>query len=1019
MTAPKEIIRLVENFDRHRDEYHAKSYNEEQARADFINPFFAAMKWDVDNKEHPKSERYRDVVLNKSQKEDSADRGFPDYTFRMGGTPVFYVEAKPPSVDIKNDQKAAYQLRRYAWSAKFSLSILTNFEDFAVYDGSVRPHKDDNAVTARIALWSYTQYPQKWEEIANIFSQEAIEGGLFDKFAGAQARKRGTSEVDTEFLADISKWRDELAHNIASRNRKLSVDDLNNAVQRTIDRIIFLRMCEDRGIEPYGQLQRLLDNEYIYSGLLKLYARADGKYNSGLFYFEHEKGRGEPDTLTPTLNIDNEVLKKIIASLYYPDCPYEFRVLPAEILGNVYEQFLGKVIRLTKEHHAKVEEKPEVKKAGGVYYTPKYIVDYIVKNTVGKLCEGKTPKQISQLRILDPACGSGSFLLGAYTRLLDYHRDWYAKRWPKQFKKEMYRDKLGQLHLATAEKKRILLNNVYGVDIDLQAVEVTKLSLLLKVLEGENAETLEQQARLFHERALPDLDNNIKCGNSLIGPDYFAEQLIPDPDEMKRVNPFDWKKEFPEIFKPQITQITQKQRKSKAKNGGGFDCVIGNPPYVRQEALGETFKEYVKSHFHAYAGTADLYVYFFEKAHRLLRDGGYFGMICSNKFMRANYGKPLRVFLAEHMALWQIVDFGELPVFQNAATFPAIFLTRNIEGEKQKFIYAPIKRLNFKSLEDEVSTIGTELDDRALRGDNWTLARREEVAVFEKMKRIGVPLGESVKGQIYRGVLTGLNEAFVIDRETRNNLITQDPKSGEVIKAFVIGDDVRKYQINFKDRYLILIPMGWTRVHMGKSRDAWKTLQSHYPAVARHLSAFETAAKKRCDKGDYWWELRACDYYSEFPKPKIVWPEIAKESRFAFDASGYFLNKTCFFSPTNSLYLVGILNSKVIWFYQKSLCSVLGDVNKGGRLLQQKIYIVTIPIRKIDFSNEADKARHDRMVNLVEQMLGLHKQVAKAKGERERTVIQRQIDSTDADIDKLVYELYGLTTKEIAIVEGK
>jgi len=963
MTAPKEIIRLVENFDRHRDEYHAKSYNEEQARADFINPFFAAMKWDVDNKEHPKSERYRDVVLNKSQKEDSADRGFPDYTFRMGGTPVFYVEAKPPSVDIKNDQKAAYQLRRYAWSAKFSLSILTNFEDFAVYDGSVRPHKDDNAVTARIALWSYTQYPQKWEEIANIFSQEAIEGGLFDKFAGAQARKRGTSEVDTEFLADISKWRDDLAHNIASRNRRLSVDDLNNAVQRTIDRIIFLRMCEDRGIETYGQLRNLLNDEYIYSGLRGLYGRADKRYNSGLFHFEHEKGRSEPDTLTPTLNIDNEVLKKIIASLYYPDCPYEFRVLPAEILGNVYEQFLGKVIRLTKEHHAKVEEKPEVKKAGGVYYTPKYIVDYIVKNTVGKLCEGKTPKQISQLRILDPACGSGSFLLGAYTRLLDYHRDWYAKRWPKQFKKEMYRDKLGQLHLATAEKKRILLNNIYGVDIDPQAVEVTKLSLLLKILEGENAATLEQQRLPLDERALPDLDNNIKCGNSLIGTDYFADRLIPDPEERKRVNPFDWqgKDGFPHGF---------------VGKDGGFDCVIGNPPYVRVRIFKEDHPheaEYFERVYKCATHVWDIYLLFFERAVQLLKDGGRTSFIVPIQTLHQPNCLSLRELLLKHTSIEIVADLSLLKVFQNAIVKNCILVCKKPDIPNNKIkVYVPrsITELNNAPIREwpQKTVVGT--SNLSLKSDLLSPTK----SVCDRMLKSSWLLGEICY------VTFGLRSCAKGKGEGGKDRLIRDRCKSQKDKPYLEGRDIDRYAIEPTGRYIHYLP---EEMYSPRS-----------PALfeARKIVSQSMLSRKRLVA-----TLDNEKFYCEQSLVCILPHGIADSGKGMAD---YPLE-----------FVLGILNSRAASFY---FGTVIIDYSLGGGLIhatpgaQEKI-----PIPK------ANAKQVESVVRLVERMLALHKQLQKAKSEQERTVIQRQIDSTDAEIDKLVYELYGLTDKEVAIAEEK
>ncbi|MEK7325812.1 MAG: N-6 DNA methylase, partial [Chloroflexota bacterium] len=425
-----------------------------------------------------------------------------------------------------------------------------------VYDCRLRPAEKDKPSVARVNYLRCEEFADRWPEVWDVFSREAVWGGSFDQFAQAGKNKRGTSEVDAEFLKEIEGWREALAKNIALRNPRLTIDELNDAVQRLIDRLIFLRMAEDRGVEDYGQLQRLAEGEGIYAGLLALSRKADAKYNSGLFDFS--KGG---DTVIPRLAVDDKALRPILADLYYPQSPYEFSVLPAEILGNVYEQFLGKVIRLTASHQAKVEEKPEVKKAGGVYYTPAYIVEYIVKNTVGKQIEGQSPKQLKGFRVLDPACGSGSFLLGAYTFLLDYYQQWYAGHQPEKHPGAV-RSHGEAWRLTTAEKKRILVEHIFGVDIDRQAVEVTKLSLLLKVLEGESDETLGKQLALLQERALPNLDRNIKCGNSLIGPDYFSGQLLKDDDELRRVNPFDWAAEFPEAMK-----------------AGGFDCVIGNPPY--------------------------------------------------------------------------------------------------------------------------------------------------------------------------------------------------------------------------------------------------------------------------------------------------------------------------------------------------------------------------------------------------------------------------------------------------------
>jgi hypothetical protein len=419
-----EIARRVKQFQTNFKAYHAPDYKEAHARQELIDWLFIALGWDVRNERGAAPHR-REVILEASQDvEGQAARKAPDYAFRFGADTLFYVEAKKPGVAIKTSASAAFQLRRYAWSAKLPLSLLTDFEELAVYDGRIRPSDQDNASIARINYYTYDRYPEVWREIWDVYSREAVERGSFDQYVQSVKGKRGTTPVDAEFLKEIEGWREVLARNLALRNAALSIDELNDAVQRTIDRIIFLRMAEDRGIEPYERLLALTgrgqgEGESIYAGLLDLCRQADAKYNSGLFDFS-AKG----DRLTPKLSIDDKVLKPILSNLYFPH-PYEFSVMPAEILGNVYEQFLGKVIRLTAAHQAKVEEKPEVKKAGGVYYTPAYIVEYIVKQTVGKAIEGKSPKQLEGFRALDMACGSGSFLLGAYQYLLDYHLQWY------------------------------------------------------------------------------------------------------------------------------------------------------------------------------------------------------------------------------------------------------------------------------------------------------------------------------------------------------------------------------------------------------------------------------------------------------------------------------------------------------------------------------------------------------------------------------------------------------------------
>ena len=475
----------------------------------------------------------------------------------------------------------------------------------------------------------FDEYPDRWPELWDVFSCEAVWSGGFDQYA-ASKQKRGTSEVDAEFLKEMEGWRLALAESIALRNKDLPLDDLNAAVQLTIDRVVFLRMAEDRALEPYEQLLKLCERPDIYTRFMHdLCRRADEKYNSGLFHFQKESGVSEdPDRITPKLVVDDRVFKPILESLYFEHgSPYHFGVLPVEILGTVYERFLGKVIRLTAGHRAKIREKPEVRKAGGVYYTPAYIVEYIVKHTVDRQIEGRSPAQLAgetnepAFRVLDMACGSGSFLLCAYQHLLDYLLGCYVEHKPEGFKGAVYKDpRNGHWRLTIEEKKRILTTHIFGVDIDLQAVEVTKLSLLLKVLEGETDQSLSLSQLPFGDRALPNLADNIKCGNSLIGPDYFTDKMHPDSEEMKVVNAFAWSRGFPDAMKV-----------------GGFDCVIGNPPWVsltgrfRNEICTDEQIQYLLTAYQGNTYMPNMYEYFVCKGTTLVTEGGRFGYIVPDR----------------------------------------------------------------------------------------------------------------------------------------------------------------------------------------------------------------------------------------------------------------------------------------------------------------------------------------------------------------------------------------------------
>ena len=1024
MPAPDSIKRLVDTFARHLSHYKSTGYNETEVRREFLDPFFKALGWDIDN-ESGYADAYKDVIHEDAIKIGGYTKA-PDYCFRIGGQRKFFLEAKKPAVNIKSDIAPAFQLRRYAWSAKLPLSILSDFEELAVYDCRVKPGKNDNAAKARTLYFTFDQYVEKWDEIASVFSREAVLKGSFDKYAESSKKKRGTAEVDDAFLAEIERWRELLARNFALRNPELSIRDLNFAVQKTIDRLIFLRICEDRGTEDYGRLQAISNGTNTYERLLELFTRADDRYNSGLFHFTNETGRpGAPDNLTPGLALDDKVLKDILRNFYYPDSPYEFSVLPADILGQVYEQFLGKTIRLTTAHQAKIEEKPEVRKAGGVYYTPKYIVDYIVENTLGRLLNGADPKnpkpiavsKAAKLKVLDPACGSGSFLIVAYQYLLDWHRDQYSmsaeggeadegkiKRHAGGKVPKIYQARGGEYRLTTNERKRILLNNIHGVDIDSQSVEVTKLSLLLKVLEGETQQNLQRDFIKERERILPDLGNNIKCGNSLIGSDFYEQLSLPELDEeaQYRINVFDWESAFPGVFEQ-----------------GGFDCVIGNPPYVRQESIKEA-KEYFSRQYESYSSTADLYVYFLEKSVKLLNHNGITAYIVSSSFLKTNFGRQLRETLKQQAAILAVTDFGGLPVFDKAKDTYVCIPIMSKSNQSERIPVYRVNSLMFPQRDEQLVQPHYTIPQDRLTPMEWSLRSDAENSLLTGMQSICKPLVEYASG-LYYGLKTGLNSAFVIGSEHAESILKgADIDAKNLIKITLGGKDIRRYHYNLPSNSLVVIPSGWTnnQVNHGSEQAAWQWFESRNPHLALHLRKYETAARKRSDQGEYWWELRPCDYYSVLNAPKIIFPDICKNPRFIVDYLGVYPLNTSYAIDSDSLYLLGILNSKLFWFLIGHISIPFGT--RAGRFRYRLIYqyMAKVPIRPIDFDDPVDVEKHYLMEQLVNRMLELHQQNAIEKNPESLRHLEIQISITDRQIDNLVYDLYGLTDEEIALVES-
>ncbi len=1018
---PNVIFDLVKKFERNLEEYKHPKYNETLIRVEFVNPFWKALGWDVDN-EKGYAMAYRDVIHEDDLKVGRTSRA-PDYAFRVGGTRKFFLETKKPHTDLKHDPSPAFQLRRYAYSAKLPVSMLTDFEEFIVYNCRLKPAITDKPHTGRMLYYTFREYPEKWDEISERFSKQAVLQGNFDRFIEDTQGKRPRAEIDRDFLNDLDSWRITLARNIALRNPDLSERELNYAVQMTIDRLIFLRMCEDRDIEQYETLLGLSNGVRIYPRLVQLYYKADSRYNSGLFHFE-EKDGAHPDELTPKLKIDDKALKDIISELYYPKCPYEFSVLPVEVLGNAYEQFLGKQITLTKGHRARIEEKQEVRKAGGVYYTPQYIVDYIVKNTVGKLCEGKTPADISELRVLDPACGSGSFLLGAFQYLLDWHRDWYrkkiedtgdvptcpptkGKRKRKSDPQAIFQGGDGEWYLTTAEKKRILTNNIFGVDIDANAVEVTKLSLLLKVLEHESSETLNRQLGLWQERALPNLASNVKCGNSLIGTDFYEQQqtALFDEEEAMRVNAFDWEREFPEIFER-----------------GGFDAVIGNPPYVRIQTLNEFSREqveYFNTEYRNYiCGNYDIYILFICRGFKILRKHGVLGYILPHKFFQGEMGKNIRKYIAKESCISKVVNFSTNQIFESVSTYTCLlFLVKSkLKGFKYKKFELGDNYKDLKNIQYE------DIDSKVLHRDMWNFHPKNIQNILDKINEMEQNF-ENITEKIFKGSSTGNDKVFLLKLDSRGekssslfstSLNRYVEIENELLKKFIYGQDVRRYYIKNSGIYL-LFPyiISENKASLIDS----KTFKEKYPLGLKYLNENQSLLLKRKIKiGDNdFYKFSAARSLVEYHRNKILIPDMLVKCRISIDSNGEIFHGPAIHSIVfkrgddiyNDLFYLGILNSNIFWFFIKNTSTALrGD---AYRLTPEFLNPFNFP--------RSSEQKAEELIKMVQRILQMQLRLAEGRDLRTCETVQRQIAATDNQIDQLVYQLYGLTDEEIKIVE--
>ncbi len=955
-SAFERVQQLVADFRANENFYLSPAYQEQEARRDFIDKFWMALGWDV-NHDTQKNPYEQEVKVER--KEHGVSQRRADYAFYFAPNyrdVKFYVEAKKPHGDIATADNY-FQTVRYGWNSQTPIAVLNDFEQFEIADCRFKPNID-TALSQSIRKYHFSHYEdkEKFAEIYWLFSREAVANGSIEKFAETLPKKRGKAvqrglfkggfqSIDEAFLEELDEHREHLARAFKNQNPDLDGECLTELTQRTLDRLVFLRFLEDKAIEPQNRIAHFGEKGTAWQDFIAESRRLDGIYN-GIVYKEH----GILDS--PKFKIADGDFSEICERLCHLNSPYDFNAIPIHILGSIYERFLGKVITTT-DKRAKVEEKPEVRKAGGVYYTPDYIVRYIVENTVGKLIEGKTPAQISEMRFADIACGSGSFLLGVYDYLLRYHTKYYTQNRSKaKIGKGKKADKADcvqredGLHLTLEKKRDILLNNIYGVDIDAQAVEVAQLSLYLKLLQDETPASARQYYLDFEQQALlPTLSKNIVCGNSLIGTDILDGQLFERAEE-KKLNPMNYKDAFPEIMKR-----------------GGFNAIVGNPPYVRPHNLDAITKQYFWKHYPTFTHKSDLYCCFMERATSLLNQGGRFSYIVSQGWLRLNSFQELRRFILKNHRVMELI---ELPynVFKEAQVSTGMFVFEKGEADKKQSIGILRAKQVFGGAEfEEVKEI----------------PQQTFHTTFQNVFDISIsPETETIKVKMRRGSLIGKNFDICFGLKTADDdkFLHHSKGLHKEDRPLLRGDDVKRYETKYKDEFVWYVP--------AKMRANKPTARPGEPR--------------------------------RFEQPKILVKDTSTDFAGTYDAENFYVKDVLIVIPKTEKpsqldlrFVTAFINSKALHFYYRTTFQTLHV---------QSEELASLPLPEIEFSKGEDKTRHDRMVQMVEQMLEAKKSLASAQTDKDKTYFENKCASLDRQIDALVYELYGLTEDEIKIVEG-
>jgi type I restriction-modification system DNA methylase subunit len=928
--AKQQIKELVEKYNKVVEE--KRRYNEADTKAEFIEPLFEALGWDVRNK----------ALGGEVTREETISKKRVDYGFRINGIPKFFLEAKALKTDL-NDSKFIRQAINYAWWKTCNWAVLSDFENVMIFNCQ---WKAENLLQNLLRSISCQQFLDRFKDLW-LLSKESFEKGLLDKVAETECKKARPIRVDQQLLDDLTRWRNMLSKNISNYNKDKNIpeDELDETVQRLLNRLVFIRKAEDSGLEEKVLQQALRgwendDSKALYIRLGEIFKKFRETYDSELF----DEARIDEVIMT------NDVLREVINGLYDTKDKlreYNFTEIDADILGNVYEQYLGHLLKKTKKR-VDVKESHAHRKEQGIYYTPTYIVDYIVKNTLGELLKNKKV-DVKKIRVLDLACGSGSFLIKAFD-ILNEH---YSKH-DKDYTQAQL-DTTGEGTTFT-KKVEILHNNIFGVDLDKQAIEIARLNLLLKIAEKG--------------RRLPLLRENIKCGNSLI-----------DGEKVSGDKAFKWQKKFTQIM-----------------DEGGFDVIIGNPPYVNAKELMESQPE-VRNYldnspdFETLYQKWDLYIPFIERSLKLLKDeNSYFSMIIPLPYVNQMYAKKSRQFIVNKFSLKKIVDLSDWKVFQDATVKNCIIVVskpKKVDNEVE--IVKLDTNRNFyihqKVKQDQISLPETLV---------WNIKNIERLSISGKNF---IRLGDCCF--VSKGMVLNADETKAKGQFKKKDLISKTPTKIHT-KKYVEGKDIDKFCI-LRYRYL---EWDTKRVPDLLSRPTFSELYECPKVLVNKLGEIKATLDTENLYCEQTIRVVVLFKYLKGVENRSINNSLQKYYRLS---RGELEKKS---EPIDYRYLLGFLNSK--------LANALLDQIRGSDNIDiNPEYLKQLPIRVINFSDPKERKSYDEIVSLVDKMLSLNKRLGEIRDKKtdERARIEEDIKKTDAEIDELVYKLYGITNEEQKIIE--